>query len=276
MAAWAPSRLAGALYWTALVGGTYALGTTTARRSGERAVAISLALAVGGGALYRSARIVCDALGIGRVEEARVLMKALVSRDADSLDEAAMVRGCVESVAENTVDAIAAPAVFALLAGAPGVSAYRAANTLDAMVGYRTPLYRDFGWFAARMDDIANYLPARLTVLATALCRPRLARSILAAARYQGRFHPSPNGGPVEAAFASALGIMLGGPALYGGVIEDRPQLGWGRPPRPGDIERAIVLSRQVTALSVVLACGTYLAGALAWHRLGLRLFLSR
>ena len=158
----------------------------------------------------------------------------MCGRDPAGLDAASLARAVVESVAENTSDAVVAPLVWGAVAGLPGLAAYRAVNTLDAMVGYRTPRHANFGWAAARLDDAANWVPARLTGLLAAACAPaaggRAASTLHAMHRYGGR-HPSPNAGRCEAAFAGALGVRLGGTNVYAGHTEHRPALGDGRAP---------------------------------------------
>jgi adenosylcobinamide-phosphate synthase len=162
----------------------------------------------------------------------------------------------VESVAENTSDAVVAPLLWGALAGLPGLLGYRAVNTLDAMVGHHGPRYENFGWAAARADDLANYLPARLTAALTAAVAPAVGgnwRTALSVARADGHRHPSPNAGVAEAAFAGALGLRLGGRNDYGSHTEDRPLLGAaGRAPGVDDIARAARLSRAVTAAATV------------------------
>jgi adenosylcobinamide-phosphate synthase len=159
----------------------------------------------------------------------------------------------VESVAENTSDAVVGALFWGAVAGPGGAVAYRAANTLDAMVGRRDDRYREFGWAAARLDDALNWLPARLTAVLTALCsgRPRAAWAIV---RRDGARHPSPNAGRAEAAFAGALGVQLGGPLSYDGATELRPELGDGPPPAAQDVRRAVRLSRRVGAAALA-AC---------------------
>ena len=162
----------------------------------------------------------------------------------------------MESVAENTSDAVVGPLFWGAIAGVPGLLAYRAVNTLDAMVGHRSERYLHFGWAAARLDDLANLGPSRLTAaLAVALApvvdgRPRRRWR---AWRRDGHKHPSPNAGPVEAAFAGALGRTLGGRLSYAGRVEDRPLLGDGPAPSVGDIPRAARLSAAVS-----LAAGAF------------------
>ena len=180
----------------------------------------------------------------------------------------------VESVAENASDAIVAPLIWGAAGGPAGLSAYRAVNTLDAMVGHRTPRLARFGWAAARADDVANWVPARLTALLTAACAPaaggRPAVTWRTAVRYGGQ-HPSPNAGWCEAAFAGALGVRLGGTNLYEGRTEHRPELGDGRACEPADIARAVRLCRAVTAASTVSCAGLALAAGQLSGRRGRR-----
>jgi adenosylcobinamide-phosphate synthase len=158
---------------------------------------------------------------------------------------------------------VIAPALWAALAGAPGVLGYRAINTLDAMVGHRSPRYSRFGWAAARADDAAAWVPARVTALLVAAVRPAAAGRVWHAVRSQAGAHPSPNAGVAEAAFAAALGVRLGGLNSYQGRQERRPDLGTGPPPAAADIGRAIRLSRDVTAALAALG----VTAAVAWSR---------
>ena len=220
-------------------------------------------VAVGGRALSAAATDVAVALGDGNLERARASLPALVGRDPGGLDEKEISRAAVESVAENTVDAVVAPALWAAAAGAPGAMAYRAVNTLDAMVGRRCARYSRYGWASARLDDLAGWIPARVTAGLVAAVRPSAAAAIWSAVRQQAPAHPSPNAGVAEAAFAAALGLRLGGENRYcepGGSeattrrVELRPPLGTGRPPEPHDIARAVALSRDVCASLVVIS----------------------
>ncbi len=204
----------------------------------------------GAASLAREAERLALALESADLAAARARLPSLCGRDPSGLGPADLARAAVESVAENSCDAVVAPLLWGALLGPAGLAGYRAANTLDAMVGHRSPRYRDFGWAAARLDDIASAAPARLTgVLAAALApvvggRPGQA---LRAMRAYGAAHPSPNAGRCEAAFAGALGVRLGGTNVYAGVTEDRPRLGGGRAATAADIRRAVRLSRAVT-----------------------------
>ena len=242
------SRAAGVAHATVGVG----LGIAAGRL--VRSAAVATWLAVAGRALERAALEVAAALDAGDVDRARALLPALVGRDPADLDEKEVARAVVESVAENTVDAVVAPACWALVAGAPGALGYRAVNTLDAMVGHRSPRYERYGWASARLDDLAGWVPARVTAALVAAARPRSAAAVWTAVRTQAPAHPSPNAGVAEAAFAAALGLRLGGQSRYGDRVEIRPPLGTGRPAETADIARAVALARDVGALSVVMS----------------------
>jgi adenosylcobinamide-phosphate synthase len=219
----------------------------------------------GARSLTREASRIGRALEAGDLPGARRLLPNLVGRDPAGLDAAGIARAVVESVAENTSDAIVAPLLWGALAGPPGLAGYRAANTLDAMVGHHSPRYEQFGWASARLDDVVNWAPARVTALLAATCAPVVGGRPAAAWRTAldyGPRHPSPNAGWCEAAFAGALGIRLGGPLSYAGRAERRPELGTGRPPEAADIARASRLCRSVTAAATALAASVALAPA--------------
>jgi adenosylcobinamide-phosphate synthase len=209
-----------------------------------------LYFAIGWRSLEDHARRVGEALTGGDLPGARRAVSNLVSRDTADLDAPGVARATVESVLENGNDAIFGAIFWFLVAGAPGAILYRLTNTLDAMWGYRTPRYRHFGWAAARLDDLLNWAPARLTALAYALVGHF--RPALACWRAQGRRWKSPNAGPVMAAGAGSLGILLGGAASYHGAMQDRPPLGLGRPAQVEDIFRALRLIRRALALWLV------------------------
>ena len=209
-------------------------------------VAVATWTAVSGRMLGETATAVGAALAQNDLDRARHLLPSLVGRDPTDLEAGEIARAVVESVAENTVDAVVAPALWAALAGGAGALGYRAVNTLDSMVGHRSPRYERFGWASARLDDVAGYLPARATAALVAAVRPRRAAAVARAVRRQAAAHPSPNAGVAEAAFAAALGVRLGGENRYGDRVEVRPLLGDGPPPTAADIGRAVALSRQV------------------------------
>jgi adenosylcobinamide-phosphate synthase len=246
----------------ALAGARLARGRPLVRA----AIAAPLTWAVTGArSLAAEALLIRDALMTEDLRRARLLLPRLCGRDPEHLDATAITRAVVESVAENTSDAIVAPLLWGALAGPAGLAAYRAVNTLDAMVGHHSPRYERFGWASARCDDMANWAPARLTALLTAACAPAVGGVPAAtwrAAVSDGPHHPSPNAGWCEAAFAGALGVRLGGPLSYAGRAEHRPELGSGRPPRAADITRAVRLSRAVTAAATVLTASLSLVPA--------------
>jgi len=250
-AVYRPSRAAGVAYVALLVGAAALLGHAVRRR--RAALAVALWAALGGRSLVREARLVGALVAAGDVRAARRAVPALVGRDPSALDGEELCRAAVESLAENSVDAVVAPLLWAAAAGPAGVLAHRAANTLDAMVGHRTERYERFGWAAARLDDLANWPAARVTAAATTALAPVVGGSPRAAwrvVRRDGAAHPSPNGGRAEAAFAGALGVRLGGRNVYAERVEHRPHLGDGPSPTPADVERAARLS-----LAVGTAC---------------------
>lgn len=255
------SKAAGALHVGLLVGAVTLLGTAVARRS-VAATAAATWVCLGGTSLARTGLEMSELLGRDDVGAARRLLPSLCGRDPASLDAAGLTRAALESVAENTSDALVAPLLWAAAGGAPAVLTYRAINTLDSMIGHRSPRYLRFGWAAARLDDLANYAAARVTAALVVLCAPVVGGSpagALRAWRRDAARHPSPNAGVVEAAFAGALGVRLGGPTQYRHELQIRPTLGDGRQPAVADLRRAVALSRAVqaaAALSVALLAG--------------------
>jgi adenosylcobinamide-phosphate synthase len=269
---WRDSRVAGVAFTTILIGSSAALGLAHRRLRGVGLAAATAAATwavVGGRSLATEASAVESLVRDGDLPAARRRLTHLVGRRTEHLDEAEIARAVIESVAENTSDAVVAPLFWGAVAGLPGLLAYRAVNTLDAMVGHHSPRYERFGWASARADDVANYLPARLTALLTAVVAPLVGgsgRAALSVARTDGHRHPSPNAGVCESAYAGALGVRLGGRNDYGSRVEDRPVLGGsGQPATTADIGRAIRLGRGITA-AAALACGA-LAVAARWRR---------
>jgi adenosylcobinamide-phosphate synthase len=200
--------------WLGLAANTWLISTTIAIRG-----------------LKDAAMLVYRPLAEGIMADARKYVGYIVGRDTEHLGEAEITRAAVETVAENTVDAVVAPLFFALMGGAPLAMAYRAANTLDSMVGYRNDRYLYFGWASARWDDVLNLLPARMTALllagAASLSRGMHAGKACRSVREFARLHPSPNSGYPESAVAGALGVELGGRNTYGGVVSERARMGW-------------------------------------------------
>ena len=219
------------------------------------AALISTALSMRG--LGEAAAAVERELRAGDLERARASASEMVGRDTAALPAPEIARAAVESVAENTSDGVVAPMLYGLLLGAPGALAYKAVNTLDSMVGYRSHPYAELGWASARLDDLANLVPARLTALIVAAVSGRPLLTLDTARRY-GPLTASPNAGWAEAAFAGALGSKLGGTNVYGGVVREGPILGAGRPPGTEEIRRSIRLMR---GCCVLLAGVAVLAG---------------
>ncbi|MFH1996210.1 MAG: adenosylcobinamide-phosphate synthase CbiB [Candidatus Omnitrophota bacterium] len=187
---------------------------------------------------------------------ARSRLSMIVGRDTASLSKEEIVRATVETVAEGTVDGIVAPLFYALLGGAPLALAYKAVNTLDSMVGYRNERYVKFGWASAKLDDAANYIPARLSAFflpLAAVITGNDGRESLATARRDGRKHPSPNSGISEAAMAGALNVTLGGLSHYNGVVSNKPHIGSGTElPTKDHIEKSVRISLVASFLAVL------------------------
>ncbi|MFJ8363934.1 cobalamin biosynthesis protein [Streptomyces sp. NPDC093984] len=267
---WRDHRGWGALHTAVCAGGAAtvaALAASAVRPSRTAATALTAAATwavVGGTSLAREARAVERALEAGDVEAARARLPHLCGRDPQALDADGIARAVVESVAENTSDAVVGALTWGAVAGVPGLVGFRAVNTLDAMVGHKSPRYRRYGWASARLDDVAGWPGARLTAVLAAAAGPD-PRGALRAWRADAAKHPSPNAGPVEASFAGALGVRLGGTLSYGGRVEHRPVLNAaGRAVRTDDIEQAVRLSRRVSGL----ALGITVAGRLVARRL--------
>jgi adenosylcobinamide-phosphate synthase len=268
---YADSRRRGAAHAAACVlavaGPAALLHRRTRGRPSWQAAAVALAVwaVTGARSLHQEAERARLSLQRHDLASARDVLPSLCGRDPSDLDAAEIARAVIESVAENTSDAIVAPLFWGAVAGIPGLVAYRAVNTLDAMVGHRTARYGRFGWASARLDDVVNWIPARVTAALTAACAPAVTGAspvaVLTMTHRDGGRHPSPNAGQCEAAFASALGVRLGGANVYGGVTETRPDLGDGRAPEPGDIRCAVALSRAVTVSATALAVWAALAG---------------
>ncbi|MGC5015232.1 cobalamin biosynthesis protein [Streptosporangium sp. DT93] len=217
---------------------------------------------IGGTTLGREGTAMASFLEDGDLAGARGRLPHLCGRDPSGLEAAGLARATVESIAENTSDAVVAPLFWGAVAGVPGLLAYRAVNTLDAMVGHRNARYERFGWAAARLDDVANLVPARITGLLAALAAPLAGGSVRRAAavlRRDGHRHPSPNAGRCEAAFAGALDRTLGGVNVYGTRVEHRPEMGDGPAPEVADIRRSVRLARAVGLGAAALAVATLL-----------------
>jgi adenosylcobinamide-phosphate synthase len=272
---YADSRLAGVRHTVVLVGSATTVGVALSRASRRPALDAAVTAAatwatLGGRSLSREATLVHGHLVRNDLDAARGQVTHLVGRDPSLLDAGGVARATVESVAENTADAVVAPLLWGAVAGPAGLLGYRAANTLDAMVGHRSPRYRRFGWAAARLDDALNLVPARLTAVLTVAVSALPGRGVsgpggpgaaVAAWRRDAAAHPSPNAGPVEAAFAGALGVALGGVNTYGATVEDRGTLGHGPAAAVTDIPRATRLAGRVDVAALILGV------AIAWLR---------
>jgi adenosylcobinamide-phosphate synthase len=272
-----PGRAAGAAFTAVAVGvpvaAAVAASLATRRRPVARAVLVAAGTwaVLGGSTLRREAGHMAGALERADLTAARGRLSHLCGRDPSALDEPELARATVESVAENTSDAVVAPLFWGAVAGLPGLIGYRAVNTLDAMVGHRSARYARFGTAAARLDDVLNLVPSRLTAALTVAAAPVIdgeRAETLRVWRRDGGDHPSPNAGHCEAAMAGALGVRLGGRNVYFGRSETRPFLGDGPRPVALDIRRAARLSGTVGVAAVALAAGVAVAASLA-GRLG-------
>jgi adenosylcobinamide-phosphate synthase len=260
---WADRRESGVAFTAVAVGAAMlGAGWVERRTSGTArvgAVAAATWTVLGARSLRSEAAVVDKHLRAGDLPAARRQLTHLVGRDPAGLDANEIARAAVESVAENSCDAVVAPLFWGAVAGLPGLVGYRAVNTLDAMVGYRSPRYERFGWASARLDDVANLVPARLSAGLVAVVAPAVAGDpveVLRTVRRDGRAHPSPNSGLSEAAFAGALGRQMGGRNVYDGRIEQRPMMGSGAALEPGDLARANRLVAAVTVVAAVAAAG--------------------
>ncbi|MEV0895747.1 cobalamin biosynthesis protein [Actinoplanes sp. NPDC049802] len=258
-----PHRRAGAAYTAIAVGVPVLAGLAAARATRDRPVARAAVTAaatwtvLGGRTLRREARTMAGHLEAGDLAAARERLGHLCGRDPSTLDEPELARATVESVAENTSDAVVAPLLWGALLGPAGLLGYRAANTLDAMVGHRSERYARFGTPSARLDDLLNLAPSRITGVVTAIVAPVAGGSVretLRVWRRDRRDHPSPNAGQCESAMAGALGVRLGGRNVYFGRTEVRPFLGDGPRPSAGHLRRAARISGAVGLVALGMA----------------------
>lgn len=270
------ARVAGAVHTLTLVAGASLAGLAldrAARRSPSAhtvAVAISAWAVLGGRTLEREAAAMHALLDANDLCGARRRVRSLVGRDPSALEAPELARAVIESVAENTSDAVVAPLLAGAVAGPAGLLGYRALNTLDAMIGHHTPRYEHFGWAAARADDAANWIPARLAAVLASAAAPLVhGRSGRAwrTVRRDAWQHPSPNAGQVEAAFAGALNVSLGGSNTYGERVEDRGTLGDGPGASVDDIGRAARLSLLVSLGAAGVAVAVAWVRGRVWKR---------
>ncbi|MGH7905289.1 MAG: adenosylcobinamide-phosphate synthase CbiB [Candidatus Binataceae bacterium] len=249
---WALVRVAdGIAFWLGAILATLAAALTIANRG-----------------LDDAALTIQQALAANRDDDARAAIPSLAGRDPASLGRSGMIRATIESLAENASDGIVAPLLFLFVAGPVGAIAYKAINTLDSMLGYRDERYLDFGRAAARLDDFANWVPARITALCIAGASHialGAGRRSLAVIQCDARSHESPNAGFPEAAMAGALGIELGGDAVYGGEVVRRSKIG--TPAHPVSVEH-IALARRIVKFAVVIAFVLFGIGRYALMRL--------
>ena len=252
------------------VGVGFALEAIFARlQYGWYGTLIVASVLLAGRSLYDHVAAVAKAFATG-IEAARAAVSQIVGRDPASLDEARICRAAIESTAENFSDAVIAPALWFLLFGLPGLFAYKAINTADSMIGHLTDRYKDFGWAAARLDDLVNLPASRLSGLLIAVAAPLAGGDIGIAFRammIEARRHRSPNAGWPEAAMAAALGVALAGPRRYGGIIVNDPFLNDGgrREATPDDIRRALRVYLGANAL--FLAVVAWVAAGIAFWR---------
>lgn len=261
-AMWAPSRRTGTVY-TALAVAMPCTAVTFLDRmlrhtqAGRTALMAGLTwVALGGRSLEREGEAIGQLLLVGDLGTARQRLPTLVGRDPTGLSEAEVCRAVIESVAENTPDAVVGALLWGAITGPAGVVAYRAVNTLDALVGHRSPRYERFGWASARLDDVLTWPAARLSALLAVTLAPVVGGrrgTTWRVLRRDGGAHPSPNAGRMEAAFAGALDVTLGGTNRYPSHVEHRPHLGDGPAPAPADLRRAVILSRAVSRAVVAV-----------------------
>ena len=255
----------GAAFTGLAVAGPVLTGLAVQRVTRGRPVLTALTTAaatwavLGGTSLAREGTAMASELEGGDLVAARLRLRNLCARRSDGLPAAELARATVESLAENASDAVVAPLFWGAVGGVPGLLGYRAVNTLDAMVGYTDPRYLRFGRVAARLDDLVNLVPARLTAGLTVVAAPTVGGDPVATwrvLRRDGSRHPSPNAGRAEAAAAGALGVRLGGANAYADGVERRPQLGEGPAPGVTDVRRAVRLGRVVAGLAAVVCTG--------------------
>lgn len=251
-------RVSGVASLAVVVGMAAVAGLVASRAPGPGPL-LAATLGLAQRSLYDHVAAVLRALEADDLAGARQAVGMIVGRDATALDTSGVAAAALESLAESFNDGIVAPVFWLAAAGLPGLYAYKAINTADSLIGHREPRWRDFGWAAARTDDVVNLVPARLAGALIALAGGGGWRVMARDARH----HASPNAGWPEAAMAGALGVQLGGPATYDGVVADRPVFGEGRAPIVDDLRRGLAL--------YVRACGLlWLAVALggrAWRR---------
>ncbi|OYU38265.1 MAG: cobalamin biosynthesis protein CobD [Pseudorhodobacter sp. PARRP1] len=258
-----PRRIAGVCAAALVIGGTAALAwaVQAALPAGWLGIVIGGVLAwpfLAVRSMYAHVAAVVVPLQRGDLDDARFQVSMIVGRNTKVLDSAGVARAAMESLAENTSDGIVAPLFWGAVLGLPGIAVYKAINTLDSMIGHRTPRFEAFGWASARIDDLVNLIPARLTGLVFALVSSAPRRALAVMWRDAG-LHRSPNAGWPEAAMAAGLGVRLSGPRVYDGHVADEPWVNAGTPdPTPADLQRGLAL--YVRAMFVLAAALLVLA----------------
>lgn len=228
--------------------------------AGMAAIVYLIATTIALRGLIDSARLVIESAKDGCLAAARKKLAMIVGRDTEELSEEGVLKATIETLAENLSDGFVAPTFYLVVGGLPLAMAYKAINTLDSMVGYRNDRYRHLGWASARLDDIANFIPARITALFIAAASTLFLRSAdrgresLRIMRRDGRNHPSPNSGVPEAAMAGGLGVRLGGPSTYGGVLVEKPFIGEAEGNYLKAAERAVSITKGGALLAVFFA----------------------
>ncbi|CAN5311181.1 adenosylcobinamide-phosphate synthase CbiB [soil metagenome] len=228
-------KVAGVATVVATTGLAAVVGLAASRLPGPAPV-LAATLGLAQRSLHDHVAAVMEALEAGDLAEARKAVGMIVGRDTGALDASGVAAAAIESLAESFNDGIVAPAFWLVLGGLPGLYAYKAVNTADSLIGHREPRWKDFGWAAARTDDVMNLAPARLAGALIAVSGGGGWRVMMRDARR----HASPNAGWPEAAIAGALGVRLGGPVAYDGVMTDRPTFGEGPAPTAADLKRAL------------------------------------
>lgn len=276
-------KAAGIIYGASLVFGAAGLAKLVETKIKHHpwlnfgAVALTTWTVLGSKSLANEGDIIAHQVRQADLEAARKQITHLVSRNPENLTLSEITRAATESVAENTSDAVVAPLFWGSVLGLPGLVGFRAANTLDAMVGYRNQRYQNFGWFSAKLDDLLGFFPARLTAAITWIVAPLIngRREAVIRALANAKAHPSPNAGWAEGAFAGALGIRLGGENHYGERVEYRVVLGDGAAPKAEDLARATKLLQLVGFGAVLVAMDTAIE-IVGWKKLVALLKLSK
>lgn len=276
-------KASGVLYGVSLVFGAAGLAKLVEAKTKSypwlklSATVITTWAVLGGKSLAKEGDIIAQQIRQGELDAARTQITHLVSRNPDNLTLPEITRAATESVAENTSDAVVAPLFWGSILGLPGLVGFRAANTLDAMVGYRNQRYQNFGWFSAKLDDLLGFFPSRLTAAITWAAAPLIngSREAVIRALANAKAHPSPNAGWVEGAFAGALGVRLGGENHYGERVEYRVVLGEGTEPKAEDLVRATKLL-QIVGFGAVLVAMDIAIEIMGWKKLGVLLKAAR